>query len=823
MELPIYQVLPALREALQNQRRVVLQAPPGAGKSTVLPLALLSESWLSGQNIWMLEPRRLAARNIAARMATLLGEETGQTVGYRVRFESRVGPQTRLEVLTEGILTRRLQHNPSLEGVGLVIFDEFHERSLQADLALALCLEVQQALRPDLRILLMSATLEGERLGELLKAPVLRAEGRQYPVDIRYLERDPEGLRPGVVAQAVSRALAEQEGDVLVFLPGAAEIAQVERLLAQRHSEVRLTPLYGELPLAAQQAALLPDPEKRKVVLATSIAETSLTIEGIRTVVDAGYARLPRFDPKSGLTRLETVRVSLDAAEQRAGRAGRLGPGVCYRLWSLATHRLLPPRRPPEILQSDLASLLLELAQWGVSDPYTLAWVTPPPAPALEQARALLEALGALEGTRLGARGRALLEWPTHPRLAHLLLEGQAQGQSALAADLAALLEERDPLPREAGADLALRLEALRHWRRTGRTLHQADPARLARIERLSQQWRQQLRTPPDPGPPDPKALGRLVALAYPERIAQLRPGERLRYHLSGGRGVRLWEDDPLASSPWLAVAHLDAGEEEGRVFLAAPVDPQDLKPLARSEETLAWDAQKGVVVAQLEERLGQVVLSSHPLKDIPYAKRSRLLCQVVRREGLGLLPWSEELRQWQARVQSLRHWRPEESWPDVSDAHLLKTLEDWLAPWLKSVWRREDFARLELAPILQSLLPWPLPARLEALAPTRLTVPSGSRIRLTYHPDGSPPVLAVKLQELFGLAETPTINEGRTPVLLHLLSPAQRPIQVTQDLKSFWNQTYPEVRKELRGRYPKHPWPENPWQAEPTRKTKPR
>lgn len=821
--LPIYTVLPALRKVLDSHRTALLQAPPGAGKSTVLPLELLHEPWLKGQKIWMLQPRRLAARNVAARMADLLGEEVGQTVGYRVRFERRVGPSTRLEVLTEGILTRRLQQDPSLEGVGLILFDEFHERSLQADLSLVLCREVQQALRNDLRLLLMSATLEGEGLGQLLQAPVLTAEGRPYPVEVRYLPRDPEGPLPGVVAAAVSRALAEHAGDVLVFLPGIGEIARVERLLAERHPKVRITPLYGDLPLAAQQAAILPDPARRKVVLATSIAETSLTIEGIRVVVDSGYSRLPRFDARSGLTRLETLRVTRDAAEQRSGRAGRLGPGVCYRLWSPATDAQLLPQRRPEILEADLASLVLELAQWGVQDPYALDWVTPPPGGAIRQARDLLQALGALENHTLTERGRQMLEWPTHPRLAHLLLEGQALRQSALAADVAALLEERDPLPRETGADLGLRVEALRYWRQNKQVLHGAETSVLSRVERLSEQWRKRLGVSADNRPPDPHMVGLLIALAYPDRLARLRDGERLRYRLSGGRGVRLGEDDLLAGVSWLAVAHLDAGREEGHIYLAAVVQPDDLRPFARSLETIAWDTQSGALVAQIEQRIGEVVLSSKPLRNINPRQRNELLCQVVRSEGLEVLPWSEELRQWQARILSLRSWRPSENWPDVSDAHLLKTLEDWLAPWLEPVWRREDFARLELQSLLEGLLLWPLPARLEALAPTRLEVPSGSKIKLTYSPDGSPPVLAVKLQELFGLADTPTVNEGRTPVLLHLLSPAGRPIQVTQDLKSFWNHTYPEVRKELRGRYSKHPWPEDPWNAEPTRKTKPR
>ncbi|MFZ5992640.1 MAG: ATP-dependent helicase HrpB [Deinococcota bacterium] len=823
--LPIHEALPDLKKALAHHPTVILQAPPGAGKSTVLPLELLNEPWLAGRKILMLEPRRLAARAVAARMAALLGEEVGQTVGYRVRFENRVGRQTRLEVLTEGILTRRLQHDPSLEGVGLVIFDEFHERSLQADLGLALCREVQAALREDLRLLVMSATLDGESLSRALgDVPLVTAQGRQYPVELHYLARDPQGHLTATAAGAVARALERHEGDVLVFLPGVGEILRSEKLLKERHPELRVLTLYGDLPLSAQQEAILPDPAgRRKVVLATSVAETSLTIEGVRVVVDSGFSRLPRFDAHSGLTRLETVRVTRDSADQRAGRAGRLGPGVCYRLWSPATQATLLPQRRPEILEADLASLVLELAQWGVRDVYALNWVTPPPAGAVRQARALLEELGAFQGGTLTERGRQMLEWPTHPRLAHLLIESQRLGLEALAADVAALLEERDPLPRESGADLTLRVVALRNWRARRGDLQGADPGALARIERLSQQWRGRLGVHALDEVPDPYAIGLLLALAYPDRVARMRAGEPQRYRLSGGRGVRLADDDPLQGQPWLAAAHLDAGSEEGRVFLAAPVRPEDLEPYARSVEVVGWDARAGVLLAQRERRIGEVALWVEPLERIPSEERLRVLCQVVRSEGLDVLPWTENLRQWQARVLSLRAWRPEEAWPDISDGYLLETLEDWLGPWLGAVSKQEDFSRLDLEGILAGFLPWPLSTRLDELAPTRLTVPSGSSIKLRYSPDGSPPVLAVRIQEIFGLADTPRVNEGRTPVLLHLLSPGYRPVQVTQDLKSFWANTYPEIRKELRGRYNKHPWPEDPWNAQPTRKAKPR
>lgn len=829
--LPIYSALPELRESLAGNPIVVLQAPPGAGKSTVLPLELLYQGWLGDQKIVMLEPRRLAARTVAARMASLLGEEPGQTVGYRVRFEQKVGTKTRLEVVTEGILTRRLQTDPTLDGVGLVIFDEFHERSLNADLGLALCREVQSVLRDDLRILVMSATLDGQALSRILgNAPIISAEGRRFPVKLNYLPRDPDGPLPLTVAGAVSRALTEETGDLLAFLPGVAEINRTQRIIEELHPEVRILPLYGELPLNQQQAAILPDPTQRKVVLATSIAETSLTIEGIRVVVDGGYARVPRFDAKSGLTRLETVRVTLDAADQRAGRGGRLGPGVCYRLWSEATQTQLIPQRKPEILEADLAPILLELAQWGTGA-NELPWVSPPPAGAVRQAQELLKALGAIErgeGLKLTERGKAMLELPTHPRIAHFLIEaleldssGKQGSWSALACDIAALLEERDPL-REAGADLTLRVEALREWRNRTLSSGGGDGGTFSRIERLATEWRRRLRLEPDNAAPDPYRVGLLLALAYPDRIARLREGQRMRYRLSGGRGVRL-SDDALQGEPWLAVAQLDGGTDEGRIYLAAPVHPDDLEPFSQPVEFVDWDNQQGALVARLEHRIGQVALSTEPIKTIPKEKRKAVLARVLRSEGLGLLAWSEEMRQWQARVMSLRKWRGEkasEEWPEVSDAHLLETLQDWLLPYLDKVNRREDFAKLDLPSILSGLLPWPLRQQLEQLAPVRLEVPSGSKVRLEYSLEGAPPVLAVKLQEMFGLADTPTINEGRTKVMLHLLSPAQRPIQVTQDLRSFWQNTYPEVRKELRGRYNKHPWPEDPWNALPTKKT---
>ncbi|MES2730162.1 MAG: ATP-dependent helicase HrpB [Bacteroidota bacterium] len=823
VSLPILDIVPNIKAALSQHNTLILQAPPGAGKSTVLPLELLAESWLGGQKILLLEPRRLAARAVATRMASLLDESIGATVGYRIRFDHRIGANTRLEVLTEGILTRRLQHDPTLEGVGLVIFDEFHERNLHSDLALALCRESQQVLREDLRILIMSATLDGAALSTLLNhAPVLTSKGRQHPIRIQYLGHEPDEALSLQVARAIRRALAE--GDVLAFLPGAGEIHRTAELVQTSHPAVVIYPLYGDLPPAQQQAALLPDPEGRqKVVLATTIAETSLTIEGIRAVVDSGYTRVPRFDPRTGFTRLETIRVSQDAADQRAGRAGRLGPGVGYRLWSEGLHQQLAPNRTPEILEADLAPVVLELAQWG-ADIRSLTWLTPPPVGATSQARELLNLLGALDGVQITERGREMLRLPTHPRVAHLLLEGKAASLTALATDVAALLEERDPLAKEAGADLSLRVEILRKWRGGG--FVNADRQALERIERLALAWRKLFGIPVDNTFIVPAQVGMLVAAAYPERMAKQRDAGRETYKLANGRGVRLAERDPLVHEPWLAVAHLDAGagsvrSPEGRIFLAAPLNPADMVDQFKKEEVIRWDTQRGELVARIENRLGEITVSSMPLTQIPPETQVRVLAEVLRKEGETMLSWTEALEQWQARLMSLQAWRPEDDWPDVSRQNLLATVSDWLSPFLTTVRRKEDFAKLDITTILKDTLPWAQRQELDALAPETLLVPSGSHIKVLYQPDGGSPILAVRLQEMFGLADTPLVNGGRTPVLLHLLSPGYRPVQVTQDLRSFWNNTYPAVRKELRVRYQKHHWPEDPWTAEAVRGAK--
>ena len=839
-DLPVLEILPGLRDALLAHRLVILTAPPGAGKSTLVPLELLHEPWLAGARIVMLQPRRLAARAVASRMAAQLSEPVGRTVGYQVRLERKTSKDTRIEVVTEGILTRRLQSDPTLEGVGLVIFDEFHERNLHADTALALIREVQSAVREDLRVLVMSATLDAEFLARALgDAPVISSDGRAFPVEIKYAPRDPEDAIRAVVGSVVStvrRVLEDHAGDVLVFLPGAAEINRVERMLDDLEPDglrgVSIRPLYGDLPLEAQQAAIMPGiglhGPTRRVVLATNIAETSLTIEGVRVVIDSGLARASRFDQGSGFTKLETVRITRDSADQRAGRAGRVAPGVCYRLWSESTQAGMIAQRNPEMLEADLAPLALELAAWGSSEA-DLEWVTPPPATAMKQARELLTNLKALELNSLAPNrtvgkitphGRAMHALGTHPRLAHLLLEGKRLGFAALACDLAALLEERDPLPRDAGADALLRLEALRSWR-MNQGSGGANTNALKRIDQLAASYRSNLEVQANqalPQPPvlEPLTVGRLIALAYPERIAQQRTGARERYRLASGRGVKLPPQDVLSNDPWLAVAHLDAGSDEGRVWLAAPLDPRDIVP--ESRDVIAWDARTGTLMAQREQRIGELVLDSKPLANIPAETLAKALCEAIRREGLEVLPWTDQTRQFQARAASLRLWRPDENLPDLSDGSLSETLEDWLAPFLVGIRKRDDFAKLDLETALKSALSYQQAQRLETLAPAKMQVPSGSNIKLEYAIDGETPVLAVRLQEVFGLLETPTINGGRTRVLLHLLSPAYRPVQVTQDLRSFWQNTYPNVRKELGRRYPKHSWPENPWTAQAVR-----
>lgn len=839
--LPIDAVLPALRQALADRDEAVLEAPPGAGKTTRVPLALLHESWLAGQTILMLEPRRLAARAAAERLASELGEGVGETVGYRIRLDSKVGPNTRIEVVTEGVLTRRLQEDPSLEGVGLLIFDEFHERSLDADLALALSLNGRALFRDEqpLKILLMSATLEGARLSSLLNdAPVISSEGRMFPVSMQWGRpfQPGEFIEPRVL-QTVLDALGTESGSVLVFLPGQAEIRRVNQQLADAigdRSDVLLCPLHGELDLSAQRAAIEPAPKgKRKVVLATNIAETSLTIDGVRVVIDAGLSRVPRFDPGSGMTRLDTQRISRASATQRAGRAGRLEPGVCYRLWSEAQHEQLAAYGAAEILQADLAGLALQLARWGV-EPAQLTWLDLPPAAAYAQAQDLLARLGALtrnpgEDWKLTPHGQSMVEVPAHPRIAHLLLRGHELGLGALACDVAALLGERDIL-RGAGADLHSRLTLLAGAERAAK----GAQGGVQRARQLSRQYRGYLRgtvRKPVADPDHPRWLGALLALAYPDRVAQQRRAGGAEYRLANGRAALFSEPDALMKQPWLVVADLGSrqGQREERIYLAAEFDPDLFDSVLAEQVTqfdqLDWDEREGVFRAERQRKAGELIISREPLTGLDDSARGQALLALVRRKGLELLPWTPELRQWQARVGLLRQMDlqtlSESEWPDVSNDGLLTTLEHWLLPYLGKVTRLSHFSNLDLSSILHNLLPWPLPQRLDELAPHHLTVPSGSSVRLDY--SESPPILAVRLQELFGLADTPRIANGRQIVKLHLLSPARRPVQVTQDLANFWRSTYAEVKKDLKGRYPKHYWPDDPLIAEPTARVKPR
>ncbi|HZY81053.1 MAG TPA: ATP-dependent helicase HrpB, partial [Cyclobacteriaceae bacterium] len=626
----IFEALPGLKAALLAESTAVLQAPPGAGKSTILPINLLDEPWLEGKKIVMLEPRRLAAKAVASRMASLRGEELGEVIGYSVRFESKVTSRTKLHVVTEGILTRMIQSDNSLEDVGMIIFDEFHERSLQADLALALSLQVQQVLRPELRILIMSATLDSEMLSAKLKAPVITSRGKQFDVERRYLNIDPDSPIHARVAKAIAKAMAEASGDILVFLPGAGEILRTQQLLEESNVGARVHLLYGDLPFKQQQDALMPDPSgARKIILATSIAETSLTIEGIKIVIDCGYSRVPRYDVRSGLTRLETVRVTRDAADQRAGRAGRLGPGIVYRLWPEATQHHLQASRKPEIEEADLAPLMLELFQWGIKNVNELSWITTPPVGAVSQATELLEQLDAVENAAITSRGKDMLKLPTHPRIAHMLLaaKGMSNDVLSVAADVAALLEERDPL-RDGGADLSLRVEMLRKYRGGERT--SGDRNVLDRIEKLSGSWRRLFNIRSSGAVVADEQVGELVAAAYPERIARQEGKHSERFKLAGGRVVKLPANDPLTREPWLAVAHL----LEDKIFLAAPVNENDLKELATEHESLRWDSERGIVGAT-EKRVGNLVLSSKPLTKIDREKRIELLCKVIREGGL--------------------------------------------------------------------------------------------------------------------------------------------------------------------------------------------
>lgn len=821
--LPIEAVLPELIATLERLNTAILQAPPGSGKTTRVPLALLhaEAQWLQERRILMLEPRRLAAREAAQFMAKQLGEPVGQRVGYRTRLDSKISSTTRIEVVTEGILLRMVQDDPELSSYGVIIFDEFHERNLSSDLGLALTRESQSVFRPDLRLLVMSATLDADPLSRLLDdAPILNCPGRQYPVSISYA---PPGRTPLLehCALMIHQTLQRESGSILVFLPGESEIRRLQGLLQQHlPANTQLCPLYGQLSQPEQDAAIAPTASgQRKVVLATAIAETSLTIEGVRVVIDCGLRRSQRFDPNTGLSGLITESVSQANAEQRRGRAGRIEPGHCLRLWSEDAQQRLARFATPEICQTDLADLALTLAGWGIRDPQQLIWLDTPPAPAWAQAQDQLRDMQALDqDSRITAHGRQMLTLCLSPRLAHLLVLAHARGQGSQAAEFAALLSDRDllsgPARDAAGCDLRARL-ALLHGEAIAT---HADRGRLQRVKEQRRQLQDRLRSLPGPNLSQTHALSlsELLALAWPDAIAQRRPGNEGRYLLANGRGCSLRNDDALAGEPGLIAVSLDAQARDAKIFLALPFDLAQLDLLhpgrVLSEEALQWDNSSASVIGRRQRCFAALILDSVPL---PRPKPDILLpvfigglCQL----GAEALPWTPALRQWQARVQRLHAAHPHD-WPDVSDAALMANLADWAGPWLSGLSRLEEMSRFPLQDALFAQLDWSQQQQLNELLPTHLTVPSGSSVEIDYCVEGNP-VLAVKLQEVFGWLDTPALAQGQLRLTLHLLSPARRPTAVTADLASFWRQGYPEVRKDLRGRYPKHPWPEDPLTA---------
>lgn len=842
-QLPITEVLGQLKRCLSEGNEVVLQAPPGAGKTTIVPLELLDQPWLQGRKILVLEPRRVAARAAASRMAQLLGDAVGQTVGYRIRMDTCVSDNTRIEVITEGILTQQLQRDPGLEDVGLVIFDEFHERNLDADLCLALALHGREVFReaPALKLLVMSATLAGEEVSKLMdNAPIVTSNGRQFPVETRYC--DAHQLRDSIIQPTIDMvllALKERAGSILVFLPGQREIGSVARRLADalEHSAeaLQISPLYGGLSLERQQQALLPAPDGvRKIVLSTNLAETSLTIEGITVVVDSGLVREAAFDPTTGMTRLATVRISRASAEQRRGRAGRQGPGYCYRLWSEQQHQRLVAHALPEILQADLAPMALQLLSWGADDGSELRWLDPPPAAPFAQAVSILEQCDATFRNEAGClqltpHGVCLAQMPMHPRLAHMLLVGcdiQARETGCL---LAAILSERNPFG-EQGVDIAATVAVLMGESRCPDTLQ-------GWFKRIWKQTRRFASMAANIHKPQTRVLsvdqahiiGVLIARAYPDRIARLRAGgDGYTYQLSNGRSAMLPMSDSLAGTEWLAVAELGGkvGEPVDRIYSASGLDPvnfdEGLSTLVSEQENVEWNYRKERFIAERRTHIGSILLSSDVLEQVSEEARSLALLAVVRKKGIDILTFNKKAQQWRARVMLLHTATADGQanlWPDLSDQALLDTLESWLLPYLAPVRCLEDFRSLDVKDILRTVLPWPLPLELERLAPERWAAPSGSSIEIDY--TQTPPVLAVKLQEMFGCEDTPTVAGGLVALQIHLLSPGQQPLQITQDLPGFWRSSYHDVKREMKGRYPKHPWPDDPLVAVATRYTK--
>ena len=853
--LPASQIAVGVNEALHTNSSLVVTAPPGAGKSTLLPLTILS-SLGEGEKILMLEPRRLAARQIAERMAQMLGEQVGETVGYRVRFESRVSKRTRIEVLTEGILTRMIVDDATLDGVSVVIFDEFHERSINSDLALALTRQAQQIIRPDMKVVIMSATIDASNICAALQAPLIESEGRMFPVELHYADKDTDPRDIAAAAASTTiEAYKKHEGDILVFLPGQAEIERCYELLNKSQhlnisggalvssapttpqpittstsQHLTIHPLYGNLSPEDQRRAIAPSaPGERKIVIATPIAETSITIEGVRVVIDAGLCRQVVFDARTGLSHLETVRISMDMATQRMGRAGRVAEGVCYRLWTKASEHLMAEQRKPEIEEADLAPMVLDTAAFGESDAETLPWLTMPPRAGVFKAKELLTALGAIdENGNITSIGKRMATLPCHPRIARMILattnlttSTPHHNNTSLACDIAALLEEKDPLSESGGTDLTLRLSALRAARR------KKQLGRWQRIAKIAAEYRRMAHTDEDNRDPAPTEAGLLVAYAYPERIAHS-TNSIGGYRLASGANVQLDAADQQSAHSWLAIASLySAPGTTGRVFLAAPIAPDDLeKEFVKEVDNIAWDTKQGCVVMQREQRIGKLMLSQKPIHDADKERLKGIVCEAMKKDGLTMMAWSEKaVEQVQRRVAQVAAWHPEMALPDVSTEYLLSTVADWLPFYLEEGGRVktsvQELRKLNLAEIIWNILPYEAQLEVDRLAPTHIEVPTGSHIRIDYRSGAEAPVLSVCLQECFGMERTPCVDDGRQPLLMELLSPGFKPVQLTQDLASFWQGTYFEVRKELRRRYPKHYWPENPLEAEAVRGVK--
>ena len=861
--LPASQIAVGVNEALHTNSSLVVTAPPGAGKSTLLPLTILS-SLGEGEKILMLEPRRLAARQIAERMAQMLGEQVGETVGYRVRFESRVSKRTRIEVLTEGILTRMIVDDATLDGVSVVIFDEFHERSINSDLALALTRQAQQIIRPDMKVVIMSATIDASNICAALQAPLIESEGRMFPVELHYADKDTDPRDIAAAAASTTiEAYKKYEGDILVFLPGQAEIERCFELLSKSQhftaspsqpittstsQHLTIHPLYGNLSPEDQRRAIAPSaPGERKIVIATPIAETSITIEGVRVVIDAGLCRQVVFDARTGLSHLETVRISMDMATQRMGRAGRVTEGVCYRLWTKASEHLMAEQRKPEIEEADLAPMVLDTAAFGESDAEALPWLTMPPRAGVFKAKELLTALGAIdENGNITSIGKRMATLPCHPRIArmilattnlttstpqgvhlsqvhqqHLTTSTSHHNNTSLACDIAALLEEKDPLSESGGTDLTLRLSALRAVRR------KKQLGKWQRIAKIAAEYRRMAHTDEDNRDTAPMEVGLLVAYAYPERIAHS-TNSIGGYRLASGANVQLDAADQQSAHSWLAIASLySAPGTTGRVFLAAPIDPDDLeKEFVKEVDNIAWDTKQGCVVMQREQRIGKLMLSQKPIHDADKEQVKSIVCEAMKKDGLTMMAWSEKaVEQVQRRVAQVAAWHPEMALPDVSTEHLLSTAAQWLPFYLEEGGRVktsvQELRKLNLANIIWNILPYEAQLEVDRLAPTHIEVPTGSHIRIDYRSGAEAPVLSVRLQECFGMERTPCVDDGRQPLLMELLSPGFKPVQLTQDLASFWQGTYFEVRKELRRRYPKHYWPENPLEAEAVRGVK--